>query len=155
VAYFRHQARRPERTTRVDTGTVTEPAYAHGYAWIRPDGGLITLLPLKNNSPYETARDAAREATGLARIMWTAWGGRGKAQGEEDAAAGRIIRDRVSTQRPANAMVCAGGLRPHSCKETSRLITRNHQVSQAGSRRLRAGKRRPTVHPAPTNGEAK
>jgi hypothetical protein len=65
------------------------------------------------------------------------------------------IRDRVSTQRPANAMVCAGGLRPHSCKETSGLITRNHQVSQAGSRRLRAGKRRPTVHPAPTNGEAK
>ena len=50
----------------------TESGYTHGYAWMRPDGGAITPLPLWNKSPYEAARDASRNATGLRRIMWAA-----------------------------------------------------------------------------------
>lgn len=73
----------------------TESDHTHGHAWMRPDGGTITELPMWNNNPYEAARDAARNATGLRRIMWAAWGGRGKAQAERDAAAGRIVWDAV------------------------------------------------------------
>jgi hypothetical protein len=71
------------------------PDFSVGFAWIRPDGGPTELLPLKDNNPYETARDAARNATGLGKIMWTAWGGRGKTRNTEDAEVGRIIWDSI------------------------------------------------------------
>lgn len=98
-----------QSSTEREKNLVTHSRQARGYAWKRPDGGSITLLPLKNNNPYETARDAAREATGLARIMWTAWGGRGKAQSEEDQAAGRIIWSSVHLRGVEYGFVLANG----------------------------------------------
>lgn len=45
-----------------------------GLALRQRGNGPVESLPLNGRDPYEAARDAARDATGLAKIQW----GRGK-----------------------------------------------------------------------------